>query len=150
MRERRTPDLAALGHGNAQPRTRRRKNANLGGPSATHATGIKMAMLLQAIRHSLTKLGVLTAHPLAFGIVATYALLWFLFQPGTFDWHAVATLSTWFMTLLIQRAEHRDTQAIHAKLTNCWPRMPEHAASSRSSTKRSPKTSSGRGVKGSS
>jgi low affinity Fe/Cu permease len=24
--------------------------------------------------------------------------------------------ATWFMTLLIQRAEHRDTQAIHAKL----------------------------------
>jgi low affinity Fe/Cu permease len=23
---------------------------------------------------------------------------------------------TWFMTLVIQRAEHRDTQAIHAKL----------------------------------
>ncbi len=75
-----------------------------------------MEMLIQAIRHSLTKLGVLTAHPLAFGIVATYALLWLLFQPRTFDWHAVATLSTWFMTLLIQRAEHRDTQAIHAKL----------------------------------
>ena len=85
-------------------------------PRATHATGIKMEMLIQAIRQSLTKLGVLTAHPLAFGIVATYALLWFLFQPGTLDWHAVATLSTWFMILLIQRAEHRDTQAIHAKL----------------------------------
>ena len=28
----------------------------------------------------------------------------------------VATLATLFMTLLIQRAEHRDTQAIHAKL----------------------------------
>ena len=28
----------------------------------------------------------------------------------------VATLATWGMTLLIQRAEHRDTQAIHAKL----------------------------------
>jgi low affinity Fe/Cu permease len=75
-----------------------------------------METLIQTIRHSLTKLGVLTAHPLAFGIVFTYAAFWFLFQPSTFDWHAVATLSTWFMTLLIQRAEHRDTQAIHAKL----------------------------------
>ena len=28
----------------------------------------------------------------------------------------MATLATWGMTLLIQRAEHRDTQAIHAKL----------------------------------
>ena len=27
-----------------------------------------------------------------------------------------ATLATWAMTLVIQRVEHRDTQAIHAKL----------------------------------
>ena len=33
----------------------------------------------------------------------------------TFEWHGVATLATWGMTLVIQRAEHRDTQAIHAK-----------------------------------
>lgn len=32
------------------------------------------------------------------------------------DWHAVATVATWFMTLIMQRAEHRDTLAIHAKL----------------------------------
>jgi low affinity Fe/Cu permease len=25
-------------------------------------------------------------------------------------------MATWFMTLVIQRAEHRDTQALHAKL----------------------------------
>jgi low affinity Fe/Cu permease len=73
-------------------------------------------MLVQTIRQSLTTLGVLTAHPLAFGIVGAYAVLWLIFQPHTFDWHAIAVLSTWFMTLLIQRAEHRDTQAIHAKL----------------------------------
>ena len=34
----------------------------------------------------------------------------------TFEWDAAATLATWAMTLVIQRAEHRDTQAIHAKL----------------------------------
>ena len=73
-------------------------------------------MLVQAIRQSLTTLGVLTAHPIAFGIVGAYAVLWLIFQPHTFDWHAVAVLSTWFMTLLIQRAEHRETQAINAKL----------------------------------
>jgi low affinity Fe/Cu permease len=28
----------------------------------------------------------------------------------------VPTVATWLMTLFIQRAEHRDTQAIHAKL----------------------------------
>jgi low affinity Fe/Cu permease len=32
------------------------------------------------------------------------------------DWHGVATPATWLMTLFIQRAEHRDTQALHAKL----------------------------------
>ncbi len=28
----------------------------------------------------------------------------------------MATLATWMMTLFINRTEHRDTQAIHAKL----------------------------------
>jgi low affinity Fe/Cu permease len=63
-----------------------------------------------------TKLGVLSAHPAAFAILVAYGVLWIVFEPSTFDWHGVATLCTWFMTLLIQRAEHRDTQAIHAKL----------------------------------
>ena len=72
--------------------------------------------MLKAVRHALTQLGVFTAHPTAFLIVAIYTVSWAIFQPRTFDWHAVATLATWFMTLLIQRAEHRDTQAIHAKL----------------------------------
>jgi low affinity Fe/Cu permease len=72
--------------------------------------------MVQAIRRLLTRLGGFTTHPAAFAVVATYAVLWFAFQPQTFDWHAVAILSTWFMTLLIQRTEHRDTQAIHAKL----------------------------------
>ena len=71
---------------------------------------------MDAIRHSLTALGVFTAHPAAFVIVAAYGVLWFIFQPHSFDWHGVATLAVWFMTLLIQRAEHRDTQAIRAKL----------------------------------
>ena len=72
--------------------------------------------MLETIRHALTRLGVFTAHPTAFLVVVAYTVLWAMFQPRTFDWHAVATLATWFMTLLIQRAEHRDTQAIHAKL----------------------------------
>ena len=64
----------------------------------------------------LTWLGVSSARPAAFLIVLAYAASWPLVQPDTFDWHAVATLATWLMTLFIQRAEHRDTQAIHAKL----------------------------------
>ena len=64
----------------------------------------------------LTHLGVLAANPTAFLIVIIYATLWLVFERASFDWHAVATLATWVMTLVIQRSEHRDTQAIHAKL----------------------------------
>jgi len=66
------------------------------------------------MRHLLTKLGVLTASPGAFAIVAVYGAAWAFFHG--IDWHGFATLATWMMTLFIQRAEHRDTQAMHAKL----------------------------------
>lgn len=70
----------------------------------------------QWLGRGLTTLGVASARPTAFIIVLVYAASWPFVQPDTFDWHAVATLATWVMTLFIQRAEHRDTQAIHAKL----------------------------------
>ena len=73
-------------------------------------------MVSSTIRRALTNAGAWTAHPLAFGIVLAYAAAWLVFQHETFEWHAVATLATWLMTLVIQRAEHRDTQALHAKL----------------------------------
>jgi low affinity Fe/Cu permease len=68
------------------------------------------------IRRSLTRIGELAAHPAAFGVLLIYASLWFIFDRTTLDWHAFATLATWFMTLIIQRAEDRDTQALQAKL----------------------------------
>jgi low affinity Fe/Cu permease len=74
------------------------------------------ATVIDGIRHLLTRLGVFTAHPAAFAVAGLYAALWYGFQPETLNWPGVATLATLFMTLLIQRAEHRDTQAIHAKL----------------------------------
>ena len=69
-----------------------------------------------AIRKSLTQLGVWTSHPAAFLVWALYVVAWVLIEPHTLDWHAAAALATWLMTLFIQRAEHRDTQAVHAKL----------------------------------
>ena len=45
-----------------------------------------------------------------------YAVLWFIFDRTTLDWHGFATLAAVFMTLIIQRAENRDTQALQAKL----------------------------------
>ena len=73
-------------------------------------------MAMELIRRSLTSLGVVAAHPLAFLMVAIYGLLWLLLDRQNFGWHGFAVLATWFMTLLIQRAEYRDTQAIQAKL----------------------------------
>jgi len=58
----------------------------------------------------------MAAHPGAFGILIVYGVLWFIFDRDSFNWHAGATLIVWFMTLLIQRAEHRDTQALQAKI----------------------------------
>lgn len=69
-----------------------------------------------AIRKTLTQLGVWMAHPAAFLIWAVYVVAWIIIQPHTLDWHGAAALATWLMTLFIQRAEHRDTQAVHAKL----------------------------------
>lgn len=57
----------------------------------------------------------LTARPAAFAIFALYRIFWITIG-NRLEWHSLATLTTWGMTLVIQRAEHRDTQAIHAKL----------------------------------
>jgi low affinity Fe/Cu permease len=67
-------------------------------------------------RKLLTLLGTIASSPWAFSTVAVYAVLWLVFDPASFNWHGIATLATWCMTLLIQRGEHRDTQALHAKL----------------------------------
>jgi low affinity Fe/Cu permease len=71
---------------------------------------------MQRLRAWLTRIGVATAHPAAFFILGIYVALWLIFDPRSFNWAGIATLATWVMTLFIQRAERRDTQAIHAKL----------------------------------
>lgn len=68
------------------------------------------------LARALTAFGVWTASPWAFGVFILFAVSWFFLERHTLDWHGLATLATWLMTLCIQRAEHRDTQAIHAKL----------------------------------
>jgi low affinity Fe/Cu permease len=72
-------------------------------------------MVLQKARTWLTRIGVLRARPAAFAVFAIYGILWIILGDGL-KWHSLATLATWGMTLVIQRAEHRDTQALHAKL----------------------------------
>ena len=60
-----------------------------------------------------TAFGNLTSHPAAFMIVLLYGVSWYVSEPKTFDWHAIATLVVWTMTLFIQRADRRDTLAVH-------------------------------------
>jgi low affinity Fe/Cu permease len=67
-------------------------------------------------RSWLTGVGVATSHPAAFFVVGIYVALWLMLNPHSFGWQGDATVATWVMTLFIQRAEHRDTLAIHAKL----------------------------------
>jgi low affinity Fe/Cu permease len=77
---------------------------------------VRAGALPRLARRALTRLDEVTAHPAAFALVLIYAGLWLAFERKTLDWHAFATLGTLFMTLIIQRAEHRDTQALHANL----------------------------------
>jgi len=71
---------------------------------------------MDAFQRVLTLLGTMTARPWAFLVVLAYGAVWLSVEPESFELHGLATLIVWVMTLLIQRAEHRDTQAIHAKL----------------------------------
>jgi low affinity Fe/Cu permease len=73
-------------------------------------------MAAREIRKGLTHVGVLSGHVGAFAILGAYAALWLIFDRKSLDFHGAATLFTWLMTLFIQRAEHRDTQALQAKL----------------------------------
>ena len=83
------------------------------------------------IRHfaqTLTRLGVLTAHPAAFVVLIGYVGIWLALSPKSFDWQSVATVGTWIMTLFIQRSNRRDTLALQAKLDELL-RADHHARS---------------------
>ncbi len=50
-------------------------------------------------RSLLTNLGTWSASPYAFAVVAIYGASWLFFSPETMEWHGLATLITWIMTL---------------------------------------------------
>lgn len=64
----------------------------------------------------LTDAGTWLARPIAFLFVLAYLAIWLIFDRQSFHWHEILTLATLFMTLFIQRSEHRDMQAVQAKL----------------------------------
>lgn len=72
--------------------------------------------MAKAIQTFLTAAGTWMARPAAFGFVIVYTVFWLVFDRQSFDFHGAITLITLCMTLFIQRSEHRDTQAIQAKL----------------------------------
>ena len=69
-----------------------------------------------AIQTFLTSAGIWTARPAAFGFVLAYVVLWLIFDRESFNFHGFISVITLCMTLFIKRSEHRDTQAIQAKL----------------------------------
>lgn len=71
---------------------------------------------MEQLQKFITAVGVWSARPAAFAVVAAYAVLWLIFDRESLDFHGAVALITLCMTLFIQRSEHRDTQAIHAKL----------------------------------
>src|SRR4051794_10049794 len=75
-----------------------------------------MPMAYHPVTRVLTDVGTWTSRPAAFLVLMAYAAAWVAWDRSSLDWHGLATLATWAMTLFIQRAEHRDTQALHAKL----------------------------------
>ena len=72
-------------------------------------------MIRSSLQQLMTSTGTWLSRPWAVGVVAIYTALWLVFDRGSLDWHGIATLATLLMALFIQRSEHRDTQAIHAK-----------------------------------
>ena len=64
----------------------------------------------------LTRAGTFLSRPWSVAAVALYTTLWVILDRESFNWQGVASIATLLMTLFIQRSEHRDTQAIHAKL----------------------------------
>ena len=64
----------------------------------------------------LTRAGTFLSRPWSVAAVALYTMLWVILDRESFNWQGVASIATLLMTLFIQRSEHRDTQAIHAKL----------------------------------
>ena len=72
--------------------------------------------MVERISHLLTEAGSWLARPYAFVAVLVYVALWLIFDRATLNWHEIATVATLFMTLFIQRSEHRDMQAVQAKL----------------------------------
>jgi low affinity Fe/Cu permease len=85
-------------------------------PGATGNYPRRRALVYMHLNRFLTNAGAWLSRPWAVAAVGVFVTLWLIFDWESFNWQAVASVATLLMTLFIQRSEHRDTQAIHAKL----------------------------------
>jgi hypothetical protein len=109
----------SLGHAESPPRSR-----DFGRPTAHDPRG-------------------LDSEPWAFLIFLAYVVGWCVFDAHSLNWHEIATLATWLMTLCIQRAEHRDTHALQAKIDALIHAVPGAEDALRASMRRSRNRSNG-------
>jgi low affinity Fe/Cu permease len=82
----------------------------------TFAQNPHFSQMVRRATQLLTDAGTWLARPIAFLVVLAFVAVWLVFDRKSFNWHEVLTLATLCMTLFIQRSEHRDMQAVHAKL----------------------------------
>ena len=87
-----------------------------GPPAGTLRAGGAFQEAMRSATHILTDAGAWLARPIAFVFVLAYVAIWWIFDRASLNWHEILTLATLCMTLFIQRSEHRDMQAVHAKL----------------------------------
>ena len=76
---------------------------------------IEKYVMQRTLQIFLTAAGTWMARPVAFAVVV-YAICWLIFDRESFNFYGAVALLTLCMTLFIQRSEHRDTQAMQAKL----------------------------------
>ena len=93
-----------------------RSSDRMGLARATGNYPRRRALAYMHLSRFLTNAGAWLSRPLAVAAVGVFVTLWLIFDWESFNWQAVASVATLLMTLFIQRSEHRDTQAIHAKL----------------------------------
>jgi low affinity Fe/Cu permease len=84
--------------------------------AAGRTPAVALVRQQSVMRFRLTSLGVAVSRPAAMWVLGAYAVSWAVFDRASLNWSGIATLATLFMTLLIQRAEHRNTLAVHAKI----------------------------------
>jgi low affinity Fe/Cu permease len=80
------------------------------------AANERASFMQKILQTFLTGAGTWMARPAAFGLVVVYVALWLIYDRESFNFHGAVAVITLCMTLFIQRSEHRDTQAIQAKL----------------------------------